>query len=364
MKFVIHGATGVTNFGDILFAQLFYEETLKSGNDANFFNWPRIGMGNHLANYLRITDRGSVFSFLKADAFVLMSGGYLGINPATGTAKNEMIKLLRYLLPAYLFRLTRRPLYIMGVGGGPLNTSLVRRMACRLMERARLVYVRDQETRDYFISYGVKRDIQVTSDTALLLAGKTEDYQKLSPAPDWNTPEGRILFFHLPYSKGEIRQFTEKTVPAINAFLRQHKEYGVAVGYDNALSDTMDTAQKTQVMSAFETDKVFDFVYKNPQNLCEMLMASDLIITPKLHVGIVGAAFSKSVLSFPIHAEKIPRFYRQIGEPGRCLPLQELTESAALQMLEAYHDRLITIPQELRMAAEKNLDFLKTGDKV
>lgn len=363
MKFVIHGATGISNFGDILFAQLFYEETLKSGNQAAFFNWPRIGMGAHLANYLKIADRGSAFSFMKADAFVLMSGGYLGINPATGTAKNELIILLRYLLPAYLFRLTRKPLYIMGVGGGPLNTRLVRGLACWLMKRARLVYVRDQATRDYFVSYGVKRDIQVTSDTALLLAGRTAAYQQLSPAPGWRTPKSKILFFHLPYSKGEIKQFTEKTIPAINAFLRLHKEYGVAVGYDNALSDARDTTLKAELISAFETDKTFDFVYKNPQSLCEMLMASDLVITPKLHVGIVAAAFSKSVLSFPIHAEKIPRFYQQIGEPERCLPLHELTKDAALQMLETYHERRITIPQELQLAAEKNLDFLKSGDK-
>lgn len=364
MKFVIHGMTSLSNFGDVLFAQLFYEETIRSGNQAFFFNWPRIGVGEHLLEYLKIDNNESPFSFMRADAFVLMSGGYLGINPKTGTIKNEIKIFLRYLLPAYFFRLTRKPLYIMGVGGGPLNSRIVRRLACRLMERAKLVYVRDQETKDYFVSHGVKRDIRVTSDTALLLANRQHTFSRLYHTPRWKNANTKIIFIHLTFSKTETEHFTGKLIPAVNDFIKQHPEYGVSVGFDHLKSDIIHKDFKTKVLSAFETDKVFDFIYENPQNLCEMLMASDLIITPKLHVGIVGAVFSKSVLSFPIHAEKVPRFYQQIGEPGRCLPLQELSQGAALQMLEVYHDRLITIPQELRLAAEKNLDFLKAGDKV
>lgn len=363
MKFVIHGMTSLSNFGDVLFAQLFFEETVKSGDQAFFFNWPRIGIGNHLAEYLQINDKGSVFSFMKADAFVLMSGGYFGINPTTGTAINEIKILLRYLIPACLFMMTRKPLYIMGVGGGPLNTRIVRRIACWLMERASLVYVRDQETKDYFVSYGVKREIQVTADTALLLGTKRGRYSPTISSPYWKTTSTKIIFIHLTFNRKETEQFIGKIAASVNAFIERHPEYGIAVGFDHIMSDTENADLTALAQLAFETDKIFGFVYRNPKNLCEMLMASDLIITPKLHVGIVGAAFSKSVLSCPIHAEKIHRFYKQIGESGRCRPLCEITQGDVLQMLNTYHDRPIIIPQELKQAAERNFDFLNAGNR-
>lgn len=43
--------------------------------------------------------------------------------------------------------------------------------------------------------------------------------------------------------------------------------------------------------------------YGYPTQLCNILNEMDLIITPKLHVGIVGATLSKSVISFSIHAQ-------------------------------------------------------------
>jgi len=85
----------------------------------------------------------------------------------------------------------------------------------------------------------------------------------------------------------------------------------------------------------------------------------DLIITPKLHVGIVGAALGKSVLSFPYHIHKIKRYYRQIGEEDRCVLLKDITESVAYDKLIKYCSIPITVNDSFRDLAQKNLNALE-----
>ena len=81
----------------------------------------------------------------------------------------------------------------------------------------------------------------------------------------------------------------------------------------------------------------------------------DLIITPKLHVGIIGAALGKSVVSFPEHAYKTSRFYANINEEGRSMRLECVNQDEALRMMEKYAAVPITIDKNVRKLAMENL---------
>jgi polysaccharide pyruvyl transferase WcaK-like protein len=69
--------------------------------------------------------------------------------------------------------------------------------------------------------------------------------------------------------------------------------------------------------------------------LSAILSMVEAIITTKLHVGIVGAALGKTVLSFS-GDQKIKRFYKQIGAPERCVELDDLNYKKASYQLDAY----------------------------
>jgi polysaccharide pyruvyl transferase WcaK-like protein len=96
--------------------------------------------------------------------------------------------------------------------------------------------------------------------------------------------------------------------------------------------------------------------YTDIWSLTAQLGAADLVVTTKLHVGIVAAALGTPVLSFPFHA-KVPRLYRQLESPERCVPLDLVTpervEERLASVAESGYARL-EIPAAVRQAANDN----------
>jgi polysaccharide pyruvyl transferase WcaK-like protein len=96
--------------------------------------------------------------------------------------------------------------------------------------------------------------------------------------------------------------------------------------------------------------------YTDIWSLTAQLGAADLVVTTKLHVGIVAAALGTSVLSFPFHA-KVPRLYRQLESPDRCVPLDLVTPERVAERLgsvAAARYARFEIPTTVREAANDN----------
>jgi Uncharacterized conserved protein len=106
--------------------------------------------------------------------------------------------------------------------------------------------------------------------------------------------------------------------------------------------------------------------YTTIDKLLGLLNACDLVMTSKLHVGIVAAARAKPVLAFPYHL-KTQRFYKQIGRPDLCLPYTDWNPSNIESMFAKVdglvHDA-ISLPVPLLERAKSNRrlidEFLET----
>ncbi len=242
---------------------------------------------------------------------------------------------------------------ILGVGGGPLYSKFSRSFACFLMNKAEVVTVRDIETKNFFVSYGVKRHIDVTSDTALVLAKDVKNNTNKT-----HKEKDNIIFLHLVPGQFYIKEMKKKIIPAVNKFITDVEMSSIIMGFDCIADDKYYDLVNKELMPLIVTTDKSVVKYSNPKQLCETLYKSKLIITMKLHVGIVGAAYGNSVLSFPLHDEKTPRFYRQIGEENRCLPLASLNDEIAYDLMRTFFDEPIHIPITLIEAAEKNLQYL------
>jgi hypothetical protein len=100
--------------------------------------------------------------------------------------------------------------------------------------------------------------------------------------------------------------------------------------------------------------------YRDPDQVLGVIKALDLVITTKLHVGIVACALGTSVLAFPAH-QKTRRFYEQIGAADRCLPLHQLAPGDALAQLERFARGELgpaPVPPAVRAAALNNRTVL------
>ena len=105
------------------------------------------------------------------------------------------------------------------------------------------------------------------------------------------------------------------------------------------------------------------YKYSTSHDLVSLLNECDLVITTKLHVGILSASLGKSVLAFPTHREKVERYYKQIGESGRCLSLKKVNYDIVFNMLENYHDKKIVLSNEILKKAMKNLEYISLSNE-
>lgn len=352
---MLHGATMGTNFGDFLFAHLFYNkvcEVNKTGE--TYFYESKYAMSPFFKKNLNYQYNYSKTCKRKADLLIYISGGYFG--ERENNTKEHILRFLRYFTVGLYFSIMKKPIIIIGVGAGPLSSWWLRFFTRKIFNNADLITVRDKESKEYLEKYGVKKKIIITSDSAQAIP---TDYC-LHPIDEYLTGKvnknKKYVFLHVNPYVNSNNSIVKKIVPPLNKFLSKHKEYGVIIGCDQYSGGDEGV---DYVRNYVKCDDVILYKYSNPLTLCSLLKEVDLIITTKLHVGVIGATFSKSVISISGHSEKIHRYYRQIGQSERTISLLNCSEEEIFQLLNKYHNIPIVLDDEVFNLAQLNTDLLQ-----
>lgn len=350
MKIMLHGATHSSNFGDFLFAKIFYDKLKKAGYDVLFYDAPKIGMSSFFKKYLNYDHKMTMKDIRKYDVLVYMSGGYFG--ERVGDAEENIIRFVRYIPVGLLSIKMKKKILIIGVGGAPISNKWLRGKFVKIANYANLVVFRDSTTTKYYKENGVKKNIITTTDTAMLLSREI--------VPDRNNvgvdlkKNKKYVFLHLSGDIATDKQIEGKVLPAIDSFLDDNPNWIVIVGQDNICKNdcTIDILKK------LKTNNKVKYSYQDPMQLYNLLGSIDLILTPKLHVGIIGSSLKRSVISFPYHAKKTERFYRQIGYSERCTPIDELRTDLLLNDMKRYKNKPILVPEKMIELSESNITLL------
>lgn len=357
MNILLHGATNMSNFGDYLFAELFYRRVLQNGDRAVFYSHPRYGISPFFVKHLNypLENRHYLRQMKQCDALVFIPGGYFA-----DTRRKQFIyrlrHLFRYMFPAVSFMLMRKPIYVLGVGAGPFSNSLFSRLALHTLNTAKTVCVRNEESRQYCLQHGITNQISVTADTALLTKAHMEAHGiTISERSEFS--ERKALFVHIDSSPQVTQLLFSRIAPAVDAFLKLYPEYTLYLGADSEMDEAVYSLYEKQ----FSLHYPQLLRYDDPWKLCTDLSGMDIVITTKLHVGIVSCVFGCSVLSFPFVPSKTKRLYKQIKEEDRCIPLTEVTQEQVLQLMKDYKDRPVSVPEELLLQAQKNLDAIPSS---
>lgn len=359
-KIMLQGYLHDANFGDILSAHLFYNRCQKLGfTEIDFFQYKNLGIGEFCRKEIGYTRKLNIFSCLKADFFVIIAGGsFWNTNYIASDAK---IRFQRFILPALLYQFLKKPVYILGVGGGCVDTPWLRKKMILVLNRANTVLFRDDYTKQVFSEYGVKNKMEVSADTALVVQSNM-----LEPLHEKNELEKKAngrkkLLLHIPDGLPANTRLNEIILPALIRFLTEHSEYFLVISNDNVREiDTKEAEQIQNLRTALNDSNIefYDYKYHDCWQMCSLINEMDCVVTLKLHVGVVACAFDKCVVSFPVHREKTDNFYQMIGESERCMNVRKLDEEKAYTQLEKFHNKPVHISEELRRKAEQNLSVL------
>src|SRR5690625_1789856 len=220
MKICVHGAAHATNFGDLLLHQILIN-WIREINPKIHVNLPY----SPLSNLYDIgADSVGLDEARDAKALIFSGGGYFG-EPTEDIDSWSQRNYERYVQVGLKAIEQGLPVAIIGVGAGPLTDSRIRSGIVRLFNSSAVAAVRDQESYDYLVEYGVTPErLCVTADAALTLSSRLKDPSFLQKSLNLKErlarPEKKLLGQHIqgswkcPYNRNvdsQIYKWKSKT---------------------------------------------------------------------------------------------------------------------------------------------------------
>lgn len=328
---------GTSNFGDVLFAEMIVEHLVKMGFDVSLFD-----ASAYVKEYLYKKQGlpNSEFSLSQADACLYFAGGYFGERKTKIVL--HLIHFHRFMRFGLYAKLKRKPIGVIGIGAGdylwPLNRIVVKDV-CR---RAAVITTRDIESTRFLHGLLPGKDIVTCSDIAQTIEAEKYRGKKVDGIDETH----RYIFLHVNNNQNVNHLF----VDGIKRFILKHHDFKVIIGNDILPNDDSNYEYAVKTLGP---DRVIYYKYSWPDELCSVIAKCDVVVTFKLHVGIIASTLGCSVLSFSKH-EKIPRYYSQIQCPERCIPFDSADPEVVDIQLESFWNDPVSIPPSVMDLANDN----------
>lgn len=351
-EIALHGSYYYQNFGDILMLDIMTKWIKEYNNEYKVF-LPHAS--EEITQNIGADGYGTK-SLLKADALVYGGGGYLG-EPPSKKYLWGLRAALRHTPAGSIMKMQNKPYAIVGVGVGPISNPITRKSFTYLCKNANILAVRDEESRNYLLEYGLSEEkVLQTSDIVMQL--KREDIGK-EYFKQANTDLAQLkqpikIGIHL--GANPFAENTELLKEEIIQIAKRNKDIGLVLLRDG-------WGPHPQVLHDIKKalpEQSLVIPYNNHWYFSAVLGSLDLVITTKLHVGITATALGKVAISISAHG-KTPRFYKQIGASERCIPLHlfkkgqvnELVQMCISDLSNLYH-----VPEDVIENSKRNKKLL------
>jgi len=163
MKVVVSGYFGFGNIGDETIKEVIKEELIKNNIEPIF-----LVKGKSLDNEINRNNLLDILRVLKkADAFISGGGGLL-------QDKTSSRSLIYYISLINLAQLLNKKTILFAQGIGPIYKKIDKTLVRVTLNKAHLITVRDEESKQVLLDCGVKKEIFVTNDLAFLYNPRLE----------------------------------------------------------------------------------------------------------------------------------------------------------------------------------------------
>jgi polysaccharide pyruvyl transferase WcaK-like protein len=311
---------GIRNFGDELLTDIYRKwiEACEVPTSVSHLSINQHGVLSREARALIDSATGVIFT----------GGGYFSDGDAgPGHVLRRHLRALRNRQVYWtVFQRARGrgiPSAVMGVEVGPLQNPLYRNAVRSILSESRTVVVRNETSRvNAQEILGGPKEILVYLDAALTVDRKEVEASR-STRDEFESDELRIGV-HVHTIKTELEgsgvvSLVRKIVNHAPAS-RTVRVYYIHDQTKGGTHPSRSVRAENLIREAFPDSVVIP--YREPIDTLRAVSAMDLVITSKLHVGVVARALEVPVLALGVHP-KIRRFYEALGEADACGSVQD-----------------------------------------
>lgn len=323
----------------------------------------RLPLGKLGSRLLPRSLRASLAEFASADLVVSAGGTYLVPH----------YRIFPKILDLLVADALGRPYVLFTQSLGPFPQRR-QRLLRRVLQRARLILVRDARSRRHLVQFGVRADrVAECADAAFALTPQTAPYRAAAP------PHGQALRVAVsvrdwPHLGGEGERGMDRYFDAVAALVRWLIDgHGAQVTFISTCQGvaeywTDDSLVAEAVVSRLpENERASVRIDRNfhpPRNLIAELAGFDLVVATRLHVAILALCAGVPVL--PIAYEfKTTELFSRFGLGDLVQDMQTVTGEALCgavsRILAARGDVCAMLP---RWVAEERRSALAAGDHI
>lgn len=337
----LHGSFMYDNFGDYLLFTTVFEPLSRIGDAIKCYSANVSDFYKQFINYQSLKMNKAIN---LADMAVFAGGGYFG-EPNQHKLYWNLRMLFVHARPALKLIKRGTPICILGVGAGPLSLAISRKVVSYIFNKAEMVSVRDDESKEYLIQYGVKREINIAPDW--ILGCDINELIKENHIVK-NERYKDCVLIHLASRNDGDNNPIQHIVEDIRYLVLQ-RNIKFLIITDQADNSQIERAE--QLQNKLEDCSIELYKYHDPYELCSVINESKCVITDKLHVGIVATRLGKPAFSVAYH-NKTVRFYRQIGREQYCIPIEDVKAGVIRRWIEEGIDEKPNCDKVLRAAKD------------
>lgn len=359
---LISGYYGYGNAGDEVILHSIYENVMGLGGNTAIDVLVADPEKNKGRYPFRMVDRFRFRDMRKAvrSCDVLISGGGSLLQDSTSTKS-----LLYYTMVMNLAKHYGKKLVVYANGIGPVAKEGNRKRVRKAVEKADLITLRDERSRDELLQMGVQdREMHITADPVFAYKG-AEKYREQEKA------EQLLKRLGLPgYKKFvgvSVRAWQaldpgfENKIASLCDWI--HREYGLKTVFI-LMQDSLDREISERIRSLMESDS-YVIEYGNRENqLMGVTGSARFMISMRLHTLIFAANMGVPTLGL-VYDHKVSEYLSILGMPsaGSVEHLDEDKTAEAVRLLmdnyDNYTQQLHEKTEQLCISAERNTELLK-----
>lgn len=324
----LHGAYYPNNFGDVLILAIqskWIKEITKKDVVLPFAT--EIYRKTIESSYLK-----GIEGLKASNKLVYGAGGYLG-EPMIRKWEWGFKFFKKHVVPAEYCNFKKIDYAIISPGFGPITNLFTRSEVIRICKHSKIIVLRDIESKNYLVQYGIPEDkVIVTADVALSLTKDDIPNDSVERIKDIFAGSTNLKYGVHVGADIDSSKYGDKAQMILDdciKFFNENKHITPVL-----IKDNKNPAQKKAVDYLKDHIENNCVVYQHEDiwDTCALLAECEFVLTNKLHIGIVSYALGNTPLSFPYHPKTI-RFYKQINQESLCTPILNIEDGTVLDTL-------------------------------
>jgi colanic acid/amylovoran biosynthesis protein WcaK/AmsJ len=284
-------------------------------------------------------EKEALLPWQSADLIVSTGGTYLV----------EQYDLSARIFDFNLARRLAKPLVLFTQSIGPFRDSSLRRRLAAALRDARLVLVRDNESRESALDLGLSREsVYVVADAAFALG----DIGRLSGVRERRLPlQGAKIaisvrewpYFHTKTRDAGMRDYSAAVGMLVGHLLAKGHEVtflSTCQGVPEYWTDDSVTARRILAAAGGVRDRVaVDSAFHTPTELLTKLGTFDAVVATRMHAAILALSAGTPVLAID-YEDKARRLFGNLGVPDWSVDIESVSPSVLCQAWDAFAERV------------------------